>query len=136
MSKINQTTHLSGRQKRNKAAWISGLAIILIYSVVVNPAHTNITTCRFNTLTGLDCPTCGISRSFYAFSHFNFSDAFHYHIFGPLLFSLFIFFLLLFSTELILNRDLKIFSSIIHLKWIIGASFGIWMAVWLFKILV
>lgn len=125
---------LSGRQKRNNVAWILILLIIMIYSVWVNPAESNITTCRFHELTGLDCPTCGISRSFFAFSRFNFLDAFKYHIFGPVLFTLFLIFFIYFTIELITKKNIKIESIYIKLKWLSWILISTWIVTWLFKI--
>lgn len=127
---------LSGRHKRNNVAWIVGLIFILMYSVFVNPAELNISACRFHELTGLDCPTCGISRSFYAFSHFNFKDAFNFHFLGPVLFSIFIFLLFFFMIELIIKKEIKLYSPFINLKWFSSFLIGLWLAVWIFKILI
>jgi uncharacterized membrane protein len=44
--------------------------------------------CAFHAMTGLPCPTCGITRSFSATAHGQLSQAFHYHAFGPFLFAL------------------------------------------------
>ncbi|HEM49107.1 MAG TPA: DUF2752 domain-containing protein [Caldithrix sp.] len=125
---------LTGRQKRNNVAWIFGLIVILAYSVFVNPAQSNITTCRFHELTGLDCPTCGISRSFYAITHFNFKDAFTYHLFGPLLFLIFLLLLAFFLVELVFEKAIKIKSLFIKLKWFAGLLIGFWIITWIFKI--
>ena len=125
---------LSGRQKRNNVAWILILLIIMIYSVWVNPAESNITTCRFHELTGLDCPTCGISRSFFAFSRFNFLDAFKYHIFGPALFTLLLILLIYFAIELVTKNNIKIVSTYIKFKWLTGILISTWIVTWLFKI--
>jgi hypothetical protein len=126
---------LSRRQRRNKVAWIFGSIIILVYSLFVNPAKTNITTCRFHNLTGLDCPTCGISRSFYALSHLDILDAFNYHIFGPILFMIFLFLSILFISELISKKNIKIISPFINIKWFSGIFLGLWLTTWMFKIL-
>ena len=43
--------------------------------------------CAFEAMTGLPCPTCGITRSFAATAHGQLGLAFHYHAFGPFLFT-------------------------------------------------
>ena len=43
--------------------------------------------CAFEAMTGLPCPTCGITRSFAATAHGQLGLAFHYHAFGPFLFA-------------------------------------------------
>lgn len=42
--------------------------------------------CAFEAMTGLPCPTCGITRAFAATAHGQLGLAFHYHAFGPFLF--------------------------------------------------
>ena len=42
--------------------------------------------CAFQAMTGLPCPTCGITRSFAATAHGQLGLAFHYYAFGPFLF--------------------------------------------------
>lgn len=42
--------------------------------------------CAFHAMTGLPCPTCGITRSFAATAHGQLGLAFHEHAFGPFLF--------------------------------------------------
>lgn len=39
--------------------------------------------CAFHAMTGLPCPTCGITRSFAATAHGHLMEAFRYHLFGP-----------------------------------------------------
>lgn len=42
--------------------------------------------CAFEAMTGLPCPTCGITRSFAATAHGHLGLAFHYHALGPFAF--------------------------------------------------
>ena len=132
-SKTVNLKPLSGRQKRNKAAWVIGLIIILFYSIYVNPAESNITTCRFHEITGLDCPTCGISRSFYSLSKFNFNEAFVYHPLGPLLFIILGLLLIRFVIELLLNKELQLSIRILNYRWLYLAFAGLWLVVWIFR---
>jgi hypothetical protein len=43
--------------------------------------------CWVHALFGIDCPMCGMTRSFVALAHGRVSDAFHFHPAGPLLFA-------------------------------------------------
>ena len=135
MLKLILVKQLSWRQRRNKVAWVIGLLIILAYSVFVNPVESKIATCQFSELTGLDCPTCGISRSFYSVSHFRLNEAFDYHPLGPVLFIIFILLLIHFLFELILKKDIQITKGIINIRWLLGAFIGLWFMVWILKIL-
>lgn len=134
MLKFLKFVPLSRRQKRNKTAWIFSLSVILIYSVLIDPAKSNITTCGFKELTGLDCPTCGISRSFYAFSHFNFTDAFSFHLLGPLLFTAFFIAIVIFLIELLSDKEIELSSTVISLKIFVTVFFGVWFVYWIIRI--
>jgi Protein of unknown function (DUF2752) len=43
--------------------------------------------CPIRHLTGVPCPTCGMTRAFMAIARANFSEAVTYHLFSPLLFA-------------------------------------------------
>lgn len=45
------------------------------------------TICLFRQLTGLDCPSCGLTRAFRAMGHLDVIGAFRYNPLGPLFFS-------------------------------------------------
>ena len=42
--------------------------------------------CLFHTLTGLECPGCGMIRAFHAISHGDFAAAINHNIFGPVVY--------------------------------------------------
>lgn len=44
--------------------------------------------CLLHSLTGYDCPSCGLTRSFIAFTHGNFNDAVRFHPAGFTIFIL------------------------------------------------
>ncbi len=46
--------------------------------------------CLHRRLTGLMCPGCGLSRSFVFISHGDFAAAFRFHLFGPLVYLIFV----------------------------------------------
>jgi hypothetical protein len=46
------------------------------------------TLCLLKRLTGLPCPTCGMTRSFCAVSRGEFAAAFQYHLLGPVLYAM------------------------------------------------
>ncbi len=43
--------------------------------------------CSYHVITGLDCPGCGMTRSFISLAHGRWLDAFHYHPLGAVLFA-------------------------------------------------
>jgi len=72
------------------ARWVYGaLAAVLLTSAIL-PMHwvtTAPTVCLFHQATGLDCPGCGLTRSFIATADLQFADAFRHHAFGSPLFA-------------------------------------------------
>jgi len=42
--------------------------------------------CMFRASTGIDCPSCGLTRSFVCLGHFDLTAAWHYHRLGPVLY--------------------------------------------------
>lgn len=68
--------------------WAALLLGFLLFPFLTNAGDTGILRCRFHELTGLSCPTCGMSRSLNAFVHFHFADAFRLHLLGPVIYTL------------------------------------------------
>jgi hypothetical protein len=60
--------------------------------------------CPIRHLTGIPCPTCGMTRSFMAIAQGNWSQAFAHHLFGPVLFVGLAIAVVHLSTELIVGR--------------------------------
>jgi Protein of unknown function (DUF2752) len=61
--------------------------------------------CPLRALTGIPCPTCGMTRSFVAITQGNLEAAIQYHLFGPALFLLFLTVVLSSLWELKINRN-------------------------------
>jgi hypothetical protein len=65
-------------------AGLVGLPIVLPASL---PAHLPVL-CPFRALTGLPCPSCGLTRSFIALGHLQLGESLAYHPLGPLCYAL------------------------------------------------
>jgi Protein of unknown function (DUF2752) len=61
--------------------------------------------CPLRSLTGIPCPTCGMTRSFVAIAQGNFDAAIKYHLFGPAIFLLFLAMALSLLWELKTNKN-------------------------------
>ena len=70
----------------NKIILFSIAGVILVFTTVIPPNDISAVKCSFYSLTGYPCLTCGMTRSFYSFSHGDFISAFQYHPIGPVLF--------------------------------------------------
>ncbi|HHJ10550.1 MAG TPA: DUF2752 domain-containing protein [Bacteroidetes bacterium] len=84
--------------------WAVLLLGFLVFPFLTKAGDTGILKCRFHELTGLSCPTCGMSRSLNAFVHFHFADAFRLHLLGPVIYT--------FAVILFIEITVKIISGI------------------------
>lgn len=95
-------------QTRNKRIAVIFLLFILLWAGLVDPDKVNITTCLFLEKTGHPCPTCGMSRSFYATFHLDFQEAFQFHTLGPVLYLFLLIVFLKFFVELTNGRKIQL----------------------------
>lgn len=73
--------------KRNSTlALLTLLAIFAVSIAVEVESMSRVPLCIFKQLTHLDCPGCGLSRSFISLSHGHFLDAIRFNALGPLVY--------------------------------------------------
>jgi hypothetical protein len=90
---------------------IAGLAIGVCFLAAArfyNPFEADLFVCQFKALTGVDCPTCGMSRSIHLLMHFQLSDALAYHPLSVVIVAALIVLLLKFTTELVVKKEITI----------------------------
>jgi hypothetical protein len=118
----------------NKTAITLSLFTILILSIFINPEKANFLICYFQELTGHTCPTCGLSHSFYAVSHLHLMESFKFHLMGPIIFLIILFFLLKFLLEISTQKNLKIRlnPNIIKITLLVF-SFS-WLSFWIIRL--
>lgn len=61
--------------------------------------------CIFKSIFGINCPACGLTRSFRALLKLDIISSFKYNIFGPILFIIVLVFLFLLIKDIIKNED-------------------------------
>lgn len=72
------------------------LLILILSSLIIASYFLKVTeqqspfSCIILAFTGIPCPGCGLTRSFVAMAHGRIGESFYYHLFGPLLFIIFI----------------------------------------------
>lgn len=94
--------------KRNSAIAVFTLASIFIFSFVANVnTARSIPLCFFKYMSHLDCPGCGLTRSFISLSHGQFVDAIHFNVLGPFIYFYFLLYLLKHLINLISNKNLN-----------------------------
>jgi hypothetical protein len=76
--------HISPAQQRVRPKhWLIGLLLSgLLVASVFEPADLGIVTCWFHSMTGLSCPTCGLTRSLHAAMHLRLYESFRFHPLG------------------------------------------------------
>lgn len=67
--------------------------------------------CPFRHLTGIPCPTCGMTRSFMAIARGNLSEAVSQHLFGPIVFAGLLIAVAHIGVELLTGRQVSVFYS-------------------------
>lgn len=126
---------LTGKRYTHKALVICVLLLVIGFSVFAMDITERLPPCLFREVTGIECPTCGMSRSLSAAARLDLKEAFRFHLMGPLLFYGTILAFLRFPLELILGRELRTGS--------IGAGrresciifFSLWAIYWITRVL-
>ncbi|MFZ5518002.1 MAG: DUF2752 domain-containing protein [Candidatus Zhuqueibacterota bacterium] len=106
----------------------------MFFFFFIHPQHSFLPSCYFKSLTGLDCPSCGLSRSFYAVSHFHIHDAFRYHLMGPILFLIFALVLVKLSFEIALRKAIRVSIPRSAMTIALIVFFGTWLIYWLTRL--
>ena len=95
-------------QRLGRIVTLIFLCALLLVLYIADPNDLSPVSCRFHQLTGHSCPTCGMTRSLHAATHFDFTGAFGFHIIGPLLFFVLVVFVIKSFAELFSGRILKL----------------------------
>ena len=119
----------------NKVFGASVILVVLLASVFLNPENVNLLPCYFREITGHSCPTCGLSHSFFAMSHFQLSKSFKFHPMGPILYVITILLFFKFSIELVMKKDIKIKLNSVVTRTFLGLFFCVWVVHWIFKLM-
>ncbi len=72
-------SHISPARAATLVAALAGLAVAGLFYYYVNPSSGLMPRCVFHTLTGYDCPGCGLQRALHALLHGHIADAWHYN---------------------------------------------------------
>ena len=110
------------------------IGIILGVSFFLHPENLPVKTCYFHDKTGLSCPTCGLTRSFYSFSHLQFVEAFQFHIMGPIILIVVLFFELKWMFEIVAKKEIQINIDPTFKKYALFLFVSIWFLFFLVRI--
>lgn len=126
---------VNSAQGRLNILWAFILLVFLIFPFFTNLGSTGVFACKFHQLTGLSCPTCGMSRSLYELTQFNLLESFKLHLFGPIVYILAIFLFFKLFLEIISGKSLTVGVSARIIKNTLIALGISWIVYWLVRML-
>jgi len=122
---------LSGRQQSNNIFWAVLFLLLLAATFFIDPRDVSFLSCQFKNSTGYNCPTCGLSRSFYAIANMNISEAFNYHLLGPFLYLWIAAFYVKSTAEILLKKKIKLDINPLILRAILIVFCSVWLIFWI-----
>jgi hypothetical protein len=118
-----------------KAIFVFIILSGLLLSIFLNPEKVNLLPCYFHKLTGYSCPTCGLTRSFFAISHLHFQEALKLHIMGPVIYIALLFLVLKFLFEIVTRKEIQIKVNRVLKKIVLFILLNLWVGFWLVRFL-
>jgi len=92
-------------------------------------------TCLFKSITGLSCPSCGISHAFFSTAHGSIHAAIEQNFMGTIIYFGLLLFLLKYNLELIQRRPVRIEIPKTGYRFIYILFFGGWFSFWIVRLL-
>lgn len=86
-------------KNRIKNIFILGILALFLLVIYLVPV-----TCIFKQVTGISCPSCGMTRAFHYILNFNFIDAFYYNILSIPLFIFIVSSFIILIYEILANK--------------------------------
>jgi hypothetical protein len=133
MEKIHAYCPMPANKILFKAVIVSLLLSVFLVSIFIIPEKTKFLTCQFKQFTGYSCPSCGLTRSFHAFSHMNFQESYRFHLMGPIIYVALLFVLMKFSVEIVIREEIKLKHNPRITKLIIISFFCILFCFWFMR---
>jgi len=128
--------HLNPDQRIVNAVIGIILLSLIVFSYIFDPSTYKLIDCYFHNLTGHPCPSCGLTRSFYAMAHLQITEAFHLNWMGPVLFLGALILAILLLAEAASGRSIQSQSKIITPIIILMALGSLWLVIWVVRLLV
>lgn len=102
---------LTQAQRQQRWGSLSLVTMPMLGAYIYNLGYQLPYTCPVRYLTGIPCPTCGMTRSFMAIARGNWNQAITHHLFGPALFLLFLVVTVHIGLELAIGRQIQTFCG-------------------------
>jgi len=111
---------------------IFGIMIIIPYVYTTN--NIPLPACAFKSITAHSCPTCGISRSYFAMAHGEFVESLNYNFMGTLLYILSIAVIFRQIINLIRGKEIRIKFKTRVIKVVIIVILCSWITFWMVRL--
>ena len=128
---ISLTSKINPAERRIKIFLAAVFLGVILFPFLINPAPAGIITCKFHQITGHSCPTCGLTRSLVALIHFHVKEAFQYHLFGPLVYVIFLVFFIASLTEIITGKKIVLGIKPLTIRIAVGLFLSLWVIFWI-----
>lgn len=117
------------------------MIMFLLISVITafnmfEPEQLSFTECRFKSITGLSCPTCGITRSLHAAANLDFIDSVMFNPVGLLIYISVLLLLVKCIYEISIKRKLEITRTLVKPKIFLSSILGFWSVFWIARLLI
>jgi hypothetical protein len=106
---------------------------IISLSIYFDPVNYSISECAIKQITGYSCPSCGLTRSFHAGANLNITQAFAFHIIGPLILLGVVILFLKFSIETVIGKTVQIKIKRLYIKITFLLIGIIWLVFWIWR---
>ena len=107
------------------------LILVLLIPFSVDPQRNQLPQCRFYAMTGHSCPSCGLTRSFFALGHLDVQQAFGFHPLGLISCLALLALSFKFLIEVLLGRELAFAARRASLRTFGCVIIGLWLCLWL-----
>lgn len=131
---ISLTSKTSPADRRIRIFLAAVFLGVILFPFLISPAPAGTVTCKFHQITGHSCPTCGMTRSLVALAHFHLKEAFQYHLFGPLVYVIFLVSFVALLTEIITGRKIGLKIKPLTIRIAIGIFFSLWIIFWIVRL--
>ena len=125
---------LSRNQRLLRLAGTASIAVFAVLAFAWTPTLLPLPGCTFKTWTGLDCLTCGLTRSLHAMAHGDVGAAVGFHPMGPLLFLACVVAAGIWGVEAARGKPARIAASRATKRLAVAASACAWVGYWLVRL--
>ena len=128
------TSKINPADRRIKIFLAAVFLAVILFPFLISPVPAGIITCKFHQITGHSCPTCGMTRSLVALTHLHLKEAFLYHLFGPLVYVMFLVSFIALLTEIITGRKIRLGIKPLTIRIAIVIFFSLWIIFWIIRL--